>query len=138
MTGGKPSLKNIKVFGCGAYVLILPTPSKFERRDEPGVLLECLSYGVYKVLVPLKDGGESKIMVSRHVTLTRKNYLVLRIWRILWMATALVIQATRASQSKVQAPVMKVCTPTVGQNLLMLLRSILHIRNILVIAALKN
>jgi hypothetical protein len=68
VTGEKPSLKNLKVFGCRAYVLILPTPSNFERRAEPGVLLECLSYGVYKVLVPLKDGGESKIITSRHVT----------------------------------------------------------------------
>jgi hypothetical protein len=68
VTGEKPSLKNIKVFGCRAYVLILPTPSKVERRAEPGFLLECLSYGAYKVLVPLKDGAESKIIISRHVT----------------------------------------------------------------------
>jgi hypothetical protein len=68
VTGDMPSLKNLKVFGCRAYVLILPTPSKFERRAESGVLLECLAYGVYKVLVPSKDGGESKIVISRHVT----------------------------------------------------------------------
>jgi hypothetical protein len=68
VTGEKPSLKNIKVFGCRAYVLILPTPSKVERRAESGVLLECLSYGAYKVLVPLKDEGESKIIISRPVT----------------------------------------------------------------------
>jgi hypothetical protein len=68
MTGGKPSLKNIKVFGCRAYVLILPTPSKVERRAQPGVLLGCLSYSMYKVRVPLKDGGESKRIISRHVT----------------------------------------------------------------------
>jgi hypothetical protein len=68
VTGEIPSLKNLKVFGCRAYVLILPTPSKFERRAEPGALLECLSYGVYKVLVPLKDAGEAKIIISRHVT----------------------------------------------------------------------
>jgi hypothetical protein len=30
--------------------------------------LECLSYGVYKVLVSSKDAGESKIITSRHVT----------------------------------------------------------------------
>jgi hypothetical protein len=68
VSGEKPSLKNIKVFGCRAYVLILPTPSKVERRAESGVLLECLSYGAYKVLVPSKDEGESKIITSRHVT----------------------------------------------------------------------
>jgi hypothetical protein len=68
VTGEKPSLNNLKVFfGCRAYGLILPTPSKFERRAESGVLLEWLLYGVYKVLVPSKD-GESKIITSRHVT----------------------------------------------------------------------
>jgi hypothetical protein len=67
VTGEKPSLKNLKVFGCRAYVPILPTPSKFERRAEPGIILECLLYGVYKVLAPSKDGGESKIITSRHV-----------------------------------------------------------------------
>jgi hypothetical protein len=68
VTGEKPGLKNIKVFGRRAYVLILPTPSKFERRAEPGVLLECISYDVYNFLVPFKDGGESKIIISRQVT----------------------------------------------------------------------
>jgi hypothetical protein len=68
VTGEKPSLKNLKVFGCRAYVLVLPTPSKIERRAEPGILLECLLYGVYQALVPSKDGGESKIITSRHVT----------------------------------------------------------------------
>jgi hypothetical protein len=61
VTGENPCLKNHMVFGCRAYVLILPTPSKFERRAEPGILLKCLLHGVYKVLVPSKDGGESKI-----------------------------------------------------------------------------
>jgi hypothetical protein len=68
VTGEKPRLKNLKVFGCRAYVLILSTPSKFERRAEPGIQLECLLYGVYKIHVPSKDGGESKIITSRHVT----------------------------------------------------------------------
>jgi hypothetical protein len=57
---------------------------------------------------------------------------------MLWMATARVIEAMRASQSKAQTPVTTVSTPTVSQNILMLLRSILHIRIILVIAALKS
>jgi hypothetical protein len=50
--GGRapPGLTNLKIFGCRAYVLILPTPSKFERRAEPDVLLGCLSYGI-EVLV---------------------------------------------------------------------------------------
>jgi hypothetical protein len=73
VTGEMPSLKNLKVFGSRAYVLILPTPSKFERRAEPGVLLECLSYGVHKVLVPLKDAGAAKITISRHVTFDEED-----------------------------------------------------------------
>jgi hypothetical protein len=67
VTGDMPSLKNLKVFGSRAYVLFLPSPSKVELRTESGVLLECLSSGVYKVLVPLKDGGGSKIIISRYV-----------------------------------------------------------------------
>jgi hypothetical protein len=63
-----PSVTNLKLLVCRAYVLILPTPSKFERRAEPGVLLECLSYDVYKVLVPSKDGGASKLSILRHAT----------------------------------------------------------------------
>jgi hypothetical protein len=34
VTGEKPSLKNLKVFGRRAYVLILPTPTKFESRAD--------------------------------------------------------------------------------------------------------
>jgi hypothetical protein len=68
VTGEKPSLKNLKVFGCRAIVLVLSTPSKFERHAEPGVLLECLTYGVHKVLVPLKDAGAAKTTISRRVT----------------------------------------------------------------------
>jgi hypothetical protein len=49
-----------------------------------------------------------------------------------------VIQDMRANQSKAQTPVMTVSTSKVSQNILMLLRSILQMRTILVIAALKN
>ena len=59
VTGEKPSLKNLKVFGCRAYVLILPTPSKFERRAEPGVLLECL-YTAYTKFLSLRRMKESQ------------------------------------------------------------------------------
>jgi hypothetical protein len=44
----------------------------------------------------------------------------------------------RASQLRAQTPVMIFSTPKLGQNILMLLRSILQIRIILMIAALKN
>jgi hypothetical protein len=55
------------------------------------------------------------------------------------MVTAPVIQATRASQSKAQTPVLTLTTPKVSQNILMLLRrSILQIRIVLVMAGLQN
>jgi hypothetical protein len=73
VTREKQSLKNLKVFGCRAYVLILLIPSKFERRAEPGVILGCISYGVYKVLVSSKGGRDSKIFISRHVTFDKEG-----------------------------------------------------------------
>jgi hypothetical protein len=78
VTGDMSNLKKLKVFGCRAYVLILPTSSKFERRAESGVPLESLSYGVYKVLVPSKDGGESKVIISRHVTFDEEELFGLK------------------------------------------------------------
>lgn len=65
-TGEKPDLKHIKVFGCAAYVLRLPRPSKFEARAYEGVYLETLQYGSYRVLAE-KDGGFS-VLEFRHVT----------------------------------------------------------------------
>jgi hypothetical protein len=116
VTGEKPSLQNLKVFGCRAYVLILPTPSKFERHAEPGILLERLLYGVYKVLAPSTDGGESKIITSRYVILDEEELPGLKD-----MADTMngdgVIQAMRASQSKAQNPVMTVSTPPESRNI---------------------
>jgi hypothetical protein len=55
------------------------------------------------------------------------------------MATALVIQAMRASQLKALTPVLTVTTPKVSQTILMLpRRSVHHIRTILVTAALQK
>jgi hypothetical protein len=54
------------------------------------------------------------------------------------MATAPVSQAMRPSQLKAQTPVTTFRTPKLGQNVLMLLRSIHQIRIILMITALKN
>jgi hypothetical protein len=140
VTGEKPCLKNIKVFGCRADVLILPTPSKFERRAEAGVLLDCLSYGVYKVLVPSKDGRESKIIISRHFTFDEEEPPGLKDMEDIMDRDGASDSSYTllASKSKAQTPVMTVTTPTASQSILMLLRSILHIRIILVIAALNN
>ena len=51
MTGHKPSLKHIRVFGCAAYVLRQPSGSKFESRAVEGVYLQTLDHGIYKVLI---------------------------------------------------------------------------------------
>lgn len=66
MTDKKPNLKNLRVFGCAAYILKLPEGSKFEARATEGILLEVLDHGVYKVLVRYDDDWYS-IVESRHV-----------------------------------------------------------------------
>lgn len=72
MTGNRPSLKNVKVFGCTAYVLRLPRGSKFEPRALEGVLLETLKHGAHKVLV-VDDTGP-RIVESRHVTFDESRF----------------------------------------------------------------
>ena len=70
--GTKPSLKDIRVFGCSAYVLRLPRGSKFEPRAVEGVLLECLPHGIYRVLV-IQDSS-ANIIESRHVTFDENRF----------------------------------------------------------------
>ena len=72
--GKKPSLKNLRVFGCAAYVLSVPDCAKFESRAIEGVYLESLEHGVYKVLVTDED-GIPKITKSRHVTFDESKFL---------------------------------------------------------------
>jgi hypothetical protein len=42
LTGACPSLKNIRVFGCAAFVLRMPQSSKLQPRADDGTLLECI------------------------------------------------------------------------------------------------
>jgi GAG-pre-integrase domain len=51
LTGERPSLKNIRVFCCAAFVLRMPQSSKLQARADGGTLLECGEHGIYKVLV---------------------------------------------------------------------------------------
>jgi hypothetical protein len=139
VTGEMPRLTNLNVFGCRAYVLILPTPSKFERRAEPGVLLECLAYGVHKVLVPSKDGGESKIIISRHVTFDEEELPGHKDMED-------IMDGDGASDSCYACRSIESSDPGFDSDysesesdyLMLLRRSILHIRIILVMAALQN
>lgn len=48
-------------------MLRLPRTSKFESRAVEGVLLECLEFGVYKVLVDVNN-GHPRVIESGNVT----------------------------------------------------------------------
>lgn len=74
LTDEKPSLKHVRVFGCTAYVLRLPTGPKFESRALEGVYLETLEHGIYKVLVT-DETGIPRIVESRHVTFDESKFL---------------------------------------------------------------
>lgn len=73
MTGAKPSLKHVRVFGCAAYVLRQPPGSKFQSRALEGVYLETLEHGIYKVLIT-GDNGIPRIVESRHVTFDESRF----------------------------------------------------------------
>jgi len=74
MTGAKPSLKHVRVFGCTAYVLRLPRGTKFESRALEGVYLETLEHGIYRVLIT-EDDGIPRVVESRHVTFDESKFL---------------------------------------------------------------
>lgn len=67
VTERKPSLKNVRVFGCAAYVLKMNPDTKFESRALEGVYLQTLEHGVYDVLVT-DEHEVPRIVKSRHVT----------------------------------------------------------------------
>jgi hypothetical protein len=116
-----------------------PTPSKFERRAEPVLLLECLSYGVYKVLVPSKNGGESKIITPRHVTIDEDELPGLKDMEDIMDGDDASDSSYACKSIDAQTPVMTVTSPEVSGSILMLRRrSILHILIILLMATLKN
>ncbi len=73
MTGDRPSLKHMKVFGCTAYALRVPPGTKFEARALEGVMLENLDHGVTKVLVD-DNTGASRILESGHVTFEESRF----------------------------------------------------------------
>jgi hypothetical protein len=67
LTGARPSLKNIPVFRCAAFVLRMLQSSKLQPRADEGTLLECGEHGICKVLV-CSDDAAPRIVESRHVT----------------------------------------------------------------------
>jgi hypothetical protein len=73
LTGARPSLKNIRVFGCAAFVLRMPQSSKLQPRADEGTLLECGEHGIYKVLV-CSDDAAPRIVESRHVTFDESSF----------------------------------------------------------------
>ncbi len=73
MTGDRPSLKHIKVFGCTAYALRVPRGTKFEAPALEGILPDNLDHGLYMVLVD-EDTGVPRILESRHVTFNESRF----------------------------------------------------------------
>lgn len=74
VTNRRPNLKHIRVFGCTAYVLQLPRPSKFSNRAIEGVYLETVEHGIFKVLV-MEEDKSYRIIESRHVTFNKNEFL---------------------------------------------------------------
>jgi hypothetical protein len=73
LTGGRPSLKNIRVFRCAAFVLRMPQRSKLQPRAEEGMLLECGEHGIYKVFM-CSDDAAPRVVESRHVTFDESSF----------------------------------------------------------------
>lgn len=61
-----PSLNNVRVFGCAAFVLKVNRRIKFESRALQGVYLQSLEHAVYEVLLA-DDDDVPRIVKSRHV-----------------------------------------------------------------------
>lgn len=76
--GCRPSLKHVRVFGCTAYVMRPPRPTKLEARGVEGVNLESLDHGVFRVLVN-ESSDENvysyNIISSRHVMFDEGRFL---------------------------------------------------------------
>lgn len=72
-----PSLKNVHVFGCTAYVLRLPAASKLEARAVEGIFLESIEHVVYRVLVKRFNevNKNYSIIESRHVTFDKSRFI---------------------------------------------------------------
>lgn len=70
LTGKKPSLKHVRVFGCAEFVYKHETESKIHRKAEPAIRLECDDYGRYIVELI----RERKVINSVHVSFDEDTF----------------------------------------------------------------
>lgn len=70
LTGEKPSLKHVRVFGCAAFVYDHFMKSKVNARAIPAIMLGCNDYGVYTV----ERLTDRKIINSVHATFDETNF----------------------------------------------------------------
>ena len=70
LTGKKPTLKYVRVFGCAAFVLNPDPKSKVHAKALPGIFLGCDDNGVYMIEL-LK---ERKLINSVHVTFDEDEF----------------------------------------------------------------
>jgi hypothetical protein len=73
LTGARPNLKNVRVFGCASFSLRMSQGSKVEPRADEGILLECAEHRVYKVLICAQT-RQPIIAESRHVTFDESSF----------------------------------------------------------------
>lgn len=71
LTGRKPKLIHVRVFGCTAFVYEEAPRSKIHARVSPSIFLECNDYRVY-IVQPLTD---MKIINSVHVNFSEPSFL---------------------------------------------------------------
>lgn len=81
LTGSKPSLKYIRVFGCAAFFYEHNPKSKVHARATAGIMLGCNDHGVYTIECLI----DSKIINFVHVSFDELSFLN---WNILTLAAA--------------------------------------------------
>jgi hypothetical protein len=74
LTGVRPTVKYVRVFGSTAYVLQPPAGVKRQPRTEQGVFLERLDHGVYHMLLVGGDGASPRIVESQHCTFDETSW----------------------------------------------------------------
>ena len=70
LTGNKPKLKHVRVFGCAAFVYNESPKSKVHARAIPGIFLGCDDNGVYLV----ESLVDRKLVNSVHVTFDEASF----------------------------------------------------------------
>jgi len=76
-TGQKPSVQHLKVFGCKVWVRVADKVRKtLEPKAKKGVLLRCLSYGKYRVMLE----STRHVVVSRHCKVIEDTF-PMRHWK---------------------------------------------------------